>query len=161
MKNITLLFFLILVSISCVGCDNEKSNNEVENLSVANPFKTVESSEAFKSFGISIEVPVNSTNIEYYTIDNKTAQIDFDLNNHRYTYRATKNPVAKMHGIYDNVINTEQFFIEDVIEVNIDTTDTNITIVTWSNDDVYYSLTTDAVIDNEIVLEMVQELTKN
>ncbi len=161
MKNVTLLFFLMLVSIGCVGCNNEKSNNEVENLSVANPFKTVESSEAFKSFGISIEAPANSTNIEYYTIDNKTAQINFDLNNHSYIYRATKKPVAKMHGIYDNVISTEQFFIEDVIEVNIDTTDTDVTIVTWSNNDVFYSLTSNAIIDNDVILNLVQELTNN
>ncbi|SJZ51786.1 hypothetical protein [Anaerorhabdus furcosa] len=156
MKTIILFILSFLLFIGLSGC-KQKDEFNYNQLSVANPYESVESSDAFKDdLDIVISAPIGATNITYYIINKKVAQIDFLLNDVFYTYRASKSVSSMLHGNYETVKKYEQFFIENNIEVNINTTESDKKVVTWEYKNINYSLTAESPVNNEDLLSFVQ-----
>ncbi|MEG0176944.1 hypothetical protein [Anaerorhabdus sp.] len=156
MKKIVILLITMCLFTSITGC-KKKTEKNFDQLSIANPYVTVTSVDDFKNeLDIIIIPPENATNLTYSIINKKIAQIGYELNDIHYTYRASKLVNDTLHGIYDAVNKSEQFFINNGTEVLINTTDTDKKTVTWSYDNINYSLTIEGLIDNEDLLSFVQ-----
>lgn len=154
--KIIILFICLCLASSIGGCKNKDESN-YNQLSIANPYDSVESSNDFSdNLGITLDAPFGATNVSYFILNKKIAQVDFVLNDIHFTFRASKTVKDMLHGVYEPVKKYEQFFIENNIEVNINTTDDGTQTVTWSNNNINYSLTIDGLLDTDTILSFVQ-----
>jgi len=70
----------------------KNTGNSGLGVQIANPLVPVEDAKAIEeALGIGIEAPSGATNVEYYVLSGKIADIRFNCDGHDYTFRASES----------------------------------------------------------------------
>ena len=106
-----------------------------------NPYQDVDSAKDFsKKLGIKLDAPANSTNKAYHIISSAIADVDFDLNGHSYSLRASKSN-EDFSGVEGDVIRTEGINFVDGAHLDvIQSGEEQYLRITWTVDGITYYL---------------------
>lgn len=128
---------------------------------IPNPMEEQSSAEAFKALGVTMNAPDDAENVIYYIIGGKLAEVLFTLDGVDYNYRASATE-SDISGVYDTF--TDAFEMSVVYD-----NDQNITasaktgaeggsLVTWTAQNVNYSLYTTGAVDETALRAVVKSV---
>lgn len=107
MKKTVALLLAALLTVSFAACSQKtsdsKTTDDTENVQIPNPIKEVDSADAFRSIGISVDAPEDAKDVTYRNIGGEIAEVVFTLNEHVYTLRASKTQ-SDFSGLYGDVV---------------------------------------------------------
>ena len=108
MKKLFALALAALVLLSFAACTDNSSGNEEsgeENVQIVNPIEEVDSAAAFGALGLTLDAPSGAKDVRYSIISGKIAQVNFTVDGHEYTLRAS-NKETDFSGLYGDVTGT-------------------------------------------------------
>lgn len=167
MKKLISIVLSALVALSLTACaaltpaQNPAGTSNPEGTQpqseIPNPLEQQAAAEAFKALGITMDAPDFATDVTYYTIGGKIAEVIFTFGGAEYTYRAALGD-EDISGVYDTF--TQAFTMQmqreaDVIPVSAVTGAEGGTLVTWAADGVSYSLYTASGVDEASLRTLV------
>lgn len=146
MKKIIMCFVLCAVVTSlfaACGSGGNTSSSEVDGGAAAvNPLVKSESLEALiKEIGVKIALPENAKDTAFYVLDKDIAQINFYVDDVKYTLRGTlkTEDVAGVYGDMKDVGTFTAISGDKSAEVTVTSTEES-AVYKWSVDKSYYTL---------------------
>ncbi len=148
MRKIFIAALCFALAVCAAGCAAKTSE-------IPNPMEELPSAEDFAELGVSIDAPEGATDVKYFIISGKLAQVSFTLDGRDFTYRCADEDEGDITGVYDEfrdeelAVNAE--YPDGCIEVRIRTTIDGGRLATWENGGKTFSLfTVSEMSDDEI-----------
>ena len=159
MKPILALVLSVLLLFSFAACAGQKTSADeslTENEYVINPIEEVSSPESFASLGVSIDAPADATNVRYSTISRAIAQVNFNVNNAAFTFRASKTD-ENIAGLYGDVVD-RQVLDDGAVLTSLTDGEEIYRKITWKSGGVYYALTNSDGAGEDAILAVYDSL---
>ena len=126
---------------------------------IPNPFAEQEKAEDLKAVEVSMDAPKGASEVKYYIIDDEIAEVDFTLDENRYSYRGAAH-AEDFAGIFEE-------FEEDVAALSdcgadedliVKTTVSGGRLASWSKNGAKYTLYTPSTVADEDMFTLCIEL---
>ena len=150
MKKFIVIVLSLLLVLALAACGakqpeadpqsgvSDVSGDEELTAQIPNPVVDVDSAEAFRELGITLEAPANAADVTYSVINKELAQINFTVDGVRYNLRAAKT-ADDISGLYGDV-KDEKTLDDGAVLTEIGNAVETYYKITWTADDVSYVL---------------------
>ena len=128
---------------------------------IANPIVEVENADEFDSIGIEMDAPAGAENCDYLMIDDEIACVEFDLDSHHYTLRASKESgdISGLCGTQGEEQTVDEEYGAVLSSVDIDTA--LCYRICWTDGGVNFVLFNMDGADSEKLIQIYEEIIAN
>ena len=164
MKKITVIALLFALTFSLAACGGSRTAEKPADATdpanvtaqIPNPVVDVDSAEAFKELGITLEAPENAQDVFYSIISGSIAQIQFTSDGAAYNLRASKTE-DDISGVYGSLKETKELKGGAMMDELTDG-ETVYHVIRWAADGVNYSLTNTDGASSDAALAVYESL---
>lgn len=127
---------------------------------IPNPMKEAEDGESLEAIGLSMAVPADASDVEYYVISDVVGQMSFVWEDHIFTCRGSAT-AEDFAGIFEEFEETETVFDAEGTDegVRVRSTVSGGRLADWSIDGVKYTLYTPDSVEEEIMEGLCLEIS--
>lgn len=164
MKKFILLTFCVIMALSFVACNNEKTLVDEDSVQIQNPFvdcESIEEAENLVGFGISIpeEILEGYVQTSISVIENELVEVNFEDSENQICFRKAKGQ-EDISGDYNKYKEVELLEINEK-NVNLKGNDGKVNVATWTDEDYSYAICSNADgdgIDSNAIIDIIKNI---